>query len=147
MIRRPPRSTRTDTLFPYTTLFRSPAPADSRAPPDRRPRPHDPTGCSAVARGSPSLKDAYLCPPVGRVRQERTRLRRRDRSLDLSGRAQGRQAYACAALACSTRDLKASGSRTARSDSTLRSSSIPARLMRTDERRVGKEWVSTCKSG
>src|SRR3546814_9372924 len=30
MIRRPPRSTRTDTLFPYTTLFRS----DER----RRPR-------------------------------------------------------------------------------------------------------------
>src|SRR3546814_1086315 len=26
MIRRPPRSTRTDTLFPYTTLFRSIAP-------------------------------------------------------------------------------------------------------------------------
>src|SRR3546814_13700559 len=25
MIRRPPRSTRTDPLFPYTTLFRSPA--------------------------------------------------------------------------------------------------------------------------
>src|SRR3546814_14875995 len=25
MIRRPPRYTRTDTLFPYTTLFRSPA--------------------------------------------------------------------------------------------------------------------------
>src|SRR3546814_16915524 len=25
MIRRPPRSTRTDTLFPYTTLFRSPS--------------------------------------------------------------------------------------------------------------------------
>src|SRR3546814_20065894 len=28
MIRRPPRSTRTDTLFPYTTLFRSPAVVD-----------------------------------------------------------------------------------------------------------------------
>src|SRR3546814_10229508 len=27
MIRRPPRSTRTDTLFPYTTLFRSAVPA------------------------------------------------------------------------------------------------------------------------
>src|SRR3546814_14490042 len=26
MIRRPPRSTRTDTLFPYTTLFRSETP-------------------------------------------------------------------------------------------------------------------------
>src|SRR3546814_6523762 len=30
MIRRPPRSTRTDTLFPYTTLFRSP-PDDDHA--------------------------------------------------------------------------------------------------------------------
>src|SRR3546814_4874775 len=29
MIRRPPRSTRTDTLFPYTTLFRSPVPLDA----------------------------------------------------------------------------------------------------------------------
>src|SRR3546814_20667549 len=28
MIRRPPRSTRTDTLFPYTTLFRSLVPLD-----------------------------------------------------------------------------------------------------------------------
>src|SRR3546814_6548203 len=28
MIRRPPRSTRTDTLFPYTTLFRSDVEAD-----------------------------------------------------------------------------------------------------------------------
>src|SRR3546814_2952966 len=28
MIRRPPRSTRTDTLFPYTTLFRSSATAN-----------------------------------------------------------------------------------------------------------------------
>src|SRR3546814_6912539 len=33
MIRRPPRSTRTDTLFPYTTLFRSPR----RSEDDRRP--------------------------------------------------------------------------------------------------------------
>src|SRR3546814_17744337 len=33
MIRRPPRSTRTDTLFPYTTLFRS---ARARSPGWRR---------------------------------------------------------------------------------------------------------------
>src|SRR3546814_10248886 len=32
MIRRPPRSTRTDTLFPYTTLFRSPANLALRGP-------------------------------------------------------------------------------------------------------------------
>src|SRR3546814_10108705 len=31
MIRRPPRSTRTDTLFPYTTLFRSEADRECRA--------------------------------------------------------------------------------------------------------------------
>src|SRR3546814_5782232 len=31
MIRRPPRSTRTDTLFPYTTLFRSPAEETKKA--------------------------------------------------------------------------------------------------------------------
>src|SRR3546814_4638283 len=37
MIRRPPRATRTDTLFPYTTLFRSAA-ADRRRKPDRRGR-------------------------------------------------------------------------------------------------------------
>src|SRR3546814_6449042 len=30
MIRRPPRSTRTDTLFPYTTLFRSEAAGDGK---------------------------------------------------------------------------------------------------------------------
>src|SRR3546814_8297875 len=32
MIRRPPRSTRTDTLFPYTTLFRSQAEQHRRHP-------------------------------------------------------------------------------------------------------------------
>src|SRR3546814_15799390 len=31
MIRRPPRSTRTDTLFPYTTLFRSPRSCSPRS--------------------------------------------------------------------------------------------------------------------
>src|SRR3546814_4654432 len=37
MIRRPPRSTRTDTLFPYTTLFRS-GHQRTRRPPARRHR-------------------------------------------------------------------------------------------------------------
>src|SRR6056297_4333094 len=36
MIRRPPRSTRTDTLFPYTTLFRSQSAAGEQAA-DARP--------------------------------------------------------------------------------------------------------------
>src|SRR3546814_5586236 len=33
MIRRPPRSTRTDTLFPYTTLFRSTGTSSEPGPP------------------------------------------------------------------------------------------------------------------
>src|SRR3546814_7900951 len=43
MIRRPPRSTRTDTLFPYTTLFRS------------KPRPV-PVGAHLGATGIPPVK-------------------------------------------------------------------------------------------
>src|SRR3546814_6575778 len=50
MIRRPPRSTRTDALFPYTTLFRSRASAPRRrgraAPAAHRPYIRPPTaGC------------------------------------------------------------------------------------------------------
>src|SRR3546814_5767326 len=36
MIRRPPRSTRTDTLFPYTTLFRSCRPSPGSGNPRRQ---------------------------------------------------------------------------------------------------------------
>src|SRR3546814_3156427 len=42
MIRRPPRSTRTDTLFPYTTLFRSPW---------RQPPRTSSVSCPAPGRG------------------------------------------------------------------------------------------------
>src|SRR3546814_5215640 len=38
MIRRPPRSTRTDTLFPYTTLFRSPLHLQARVRDELRGR-------------------------------------------------------------------------------------------------------------
>src|SRR3546814_16135726 len=42
MIRRPPRSTRTDTLFPYTTLFRSHrGPGEAAGERARRRRPHE----------------------------------------------------------------------------------------------------------
>src|SRR3546814_4166422 len=41
MIRRPPRSTRTDTLFPYTTLFRSPGEL-----PQREHRAHSDRPCA-----------------------------------------------------------------------------------------------------
>src|SRR3546814_2206037 len=41
MIRRPPRSTRTDTLFPYTTLFRSPLSAATDGTTASRPARDD----------------------------------------------------------------------------------------------------------
>src|SRR3546814_10891113 len=47
MLRRPPRSTRTDTLFPYTTLFRS---AQAPALP-----PGGAGGGPAVRRGAPGV--------------------------------------------------------------------------------------------
>src|SRR3546814_6659154 len=53
MIRRPPRSTRTDTLFPYTTLFRSRAgPAGLR----RRTQPRYPPPPSLFELRKPPMK-------------------------------------------------------------------------------------------
>src|SRR3546814_2718760 len=52
MIRRPPRSTRTDTLFPYTTLFRSARGAEPHPPGvDESPRP--PAASPAADRRGP----------------------------------------------------------------------------------------------
>src|SRR3546814_5658032 len=52
MIRRPPSSTRTDTLFPYTTLFRSPGSANTRL----RPESH--------RRAKPPMRPAPRLPPI-----------------------------------------------------------------------------------
>src|SRR3546814_10341464 len=54
MIRRPPRSTRTDTLFPYTTLFRSPRgqPAQRRADALARGRSHAAEPCKQRGQGA-----------------------------------------------------------------------------------------------
>src|SRR3546814_20885902 len=52
MIRRPPRSTRTDTLFPYTTLFRSRNPAPRcRGSSDERPAAEGKEGQEEARRG------------------------------------------------------------------------------------------------
>src|SRR3546814_20347237 len=52
MIRRPPRSTRTDTLFPYTTLFRSRRRARDRPAADRPPRRRPPSRGAPHGRGT-----------------------------------------------------------------------------------------------
>src|SRR3546814_10650419 len=50
MHRLPPRSPRPDTLFPYTTLFRSLSPAGPAAPHRARDRPFDPRARLSRAR-------------------------------------------------------------------------------------------------
>src|SRR3546814_21022955 len=94
MIRRPPRSTRTDTLFPYTTLFRStaagegprrrgmfdgfrPAPATERGQGDKPKRgmfdglklsaERPPTSGQAVERGADSTHAGDYARAVERV--------------------------------------------------------------------------------
>src|SRR3546814_14480046 len=99
MIRRPPRSTRTDTLFPYTTLFRSGFPkcAALGFPAGQRPRNSGPV----------PAKGAMYC------------LRRQADGLLVRSPPEGH--------------------RTAISVQYL----FPGR---SEERRVGKECVSTCRS-
>src|SRR3546814_12549578 len=68
MIRRPPRSTRTDTLFPYTTLFRSAAAARGSA--RRRATAAPRAGRTLRARGRTS--GAWRAwPTPRRVRRQR----------------------------------------------------------------------------
>src|SRR3546814_18053112 len=111
--RRPPRSTRTDTLFPYTTLFRSPRPL----------RPRDGPRHSRCRAALPR-----------RLRHRRAALRDTDRLL-----ARGR-ARLLARLLGQPHAAPPEGP--------------AARLLhrrphgrpRSEERRVGNECVSTCRS-
>src|SRR3546814_5525324 len=83
MIRRPPRSTRTDTLFPYTTLFRSQNASDQRALlalciaggcRRRLLRPDGPLGGRQQERGKEDRRLHAICSGQGiatrRVRSE-----------------------------------------------------------------------------
>src|SRR3546814_14279734 len=99
MIRLPPRSTRTDTLFPYTTLFRSSTSLCPKTESDRRER-------------QISLRDDRACPRPGRNAPH-----------------------------------PASHIPPKRAESGyIQPKANDARWLRSEERRVGKECVSTCRS-
>src|SRR3546814_17903311 len=80
MIRRPPRSTRTDTLFPYTTLFRSGglrAPSKTVLPADACGSGRRATGARGdrlAARQAEAMPEGAtrqtLCPPTEEIWQE-----------------------------------------------------------------------------
>src|SRR3546814_13283654 len=113
MIRRPPRSTRTDTLFPYTTLFRS---------------KHLPLLC---------LRRLMLRHPL------RAGARRR------SGVGDGVASHRCGAFehpAPRRGGHRARLSRRSLSRRAALSRRDPILAARSDERSVGKEGVSTCRS-
>src|SRR3546814_12172935 len=78
MIRQPPRSTRTDTLFPYTTLFRSHVPvfqADGSRPVrvalDQDGFGGDDGGPAfdAIGRHRLAAAGAYIYPVTGRIKR------------------------------------------------------------------------------
>src|SRR3546814_10678861 len=73
MIRRPPRSTRTDTLFPYTTLFRS----YSKAGPWPTPQAHMALSSHFL---SPSPRRPRSCQPSSQRVPDRQDRRRANRT-------------------------------------------------------------------
>src|SRR3546814_20973987 len=115
MIRRPPRSTRTDTLFPYTTLFRSRPRSKSRRGHGTKNCCGDCTSKSPCLRGSGSSignrhSDSFYSVPHSRGTK---------RIAPPKGVRNGRFVQPQPRLILSARNV------------------------RSEERRVGKECVST----
>src|SRR3546814_20452252 len=68
MLRRPPRSTRTDTLFPYTTLFRSDGLVTTKRRADAADRScTPPTSATGANKASSVSRRASDGSPAGRV--------------------------------------------------------------------------------
>src|SRR3546814_2883286 len=82
MIRRPPRSTRTDTLFPYTTLFRSAAAQARRMDERLLSRP---AGIGA-AYGAPRRRLRRRAAPDRRISCDRRAARADDATADRRAR-------------------------------------------------------------
>src|SRR3546814_16717449 len=121
MIRRPPRSTRTDTLFPYTTLFRSEAfhPSLSLELCWVASRPQRPEGLSSSGGRCPTGKGRLATFGWQRC------------GLRYPWLALGR---ACPQVAFDEADWK------------LTTIALRPDPWRSEERRLGKECVRTCRS-
>src|SRR3546814_20538873 len=118
MIRRPPRSTRTDTLFPYTTLFRS-------------------HGAGQIG----NLRNVADRGWRKVLRAVRARIGSRDASTCRDVRIASRLFFSegAASLAINHRDRRIGGIARRLAPAALREG-------RSEERRVGKGGVSTCGS-
>src|SRR3546814_12232330 len=128
MIRRPPRSTRTDTLFPYTTLFLSLYVVNSS----------DEKRVKAAFR---NIRNALNDPRLkGRL------------EVELIVFGDGVEIYKLESpYRTALEDLKERGVLLAQCENTLKERGIGKSelypfiyFVRSEERRVGKEWVSMC---
>src|SRR3546814_14982945 len=122
MIRRPPRSTRTDTLFPYTTLFRSIAIVDS--------------GFLGLGPGKtyPSVPSFAIAPMLSIARDESGTRRSRPAFLRLGGMVQTFFSMSISShVAPSNLPERAA----------VRLTTSKQRPARTEKRRDGKEGVRT----
>src|SRR3546814_10735086 len=95
MIRRPPRSTRTDTLFPYTTLFRSRLAARTA------------TATEQPAAARPSSAGPLQSPQRGKTMTRRKPLSKRLTTLSLARNLTSRQEHQVIAMADRARHLEA----------------------------------------
>src|SRR3546814_7708396 len=155
MIRRPPRSTRTDTLFPYTTPFRSehhPA-VEERQPRNEKTRKTGHRNLEAPSMDRPGS-------PRRQARQNRHRLpERSSRTIDgrpaevenrgapvniTAGRVRSPSAGS-GPISPSVRHLEP-GERSMSEGLYPSATREQAHKRRSEERRVGKECVSTCRS-
>src|SRR3546814_15477745 len=124
MIRRPPRSTRTDTLFPYTTLFRS---------------------AHIALLGYADGERRYIIAPRG-LEVGATLLSGMDAPIRAGNTLPIRNIPVGSTIHC-IEMLPGKGAQIARSAGA--SAVLLARegvYARSEERRVGKECVSTCRS-
>src|SRR3546814_10970034 len=126
MIRRPPRSTRTDTLFPYTTLFRSDQGAGFQRGEVRLEAAH------GTAGGSQNVE-----------------ARRHHLGADAVARQHGDVEFHqsdCAPLHLGAPGKLPCGRAALLEGGDYSRCAAPSARPRSDERRVGKERVSTCRS-
>src|SRR3546814_19381909 len=130
MIRRPPRSTRTDTLFPYTTLFRSPLRDEQEV-------------FSAV---SGTLGDRIRAIPDGETGERTNWINWQKSVIDQAPMLEKRQhveGYGAVQVDLYSRKPDAE------SDAVfppLGYESAELKSYRSEERRVGKEWVRSFRS-
>src|SRR3546814_16829594 len=128
MRRRPPRSTRTDTRFPYTTLFRSPG--------ERRCAPDADRGDRDAGRAASGVGQGRQCPPACRGALYAQRRHRAVQRVDTGVRVTSVAA-----------PPGTDGAPLAPAPVPPPAEALRARSkLRSDERRGGQEWCSTGES-